>query len=64
MSEMVKNMYFSKNWDICDELKSLTIPEINDICIDALMDIKDVNLEEYNKLAIHIKLYTEYPTEK
>jgi hypothetical protein len=53
--EIVEEMYFSKNWVVSDVLKKLTVPEINDLLLYTLYNIKDVNIKEYNELGIHIK---------
>ena len=53
--ETVEEMYFSKNWEVSDALKKFTVPEINDLLIYTLYNIKDVNIKEYSELGIHIK---------
>ena len=64
-SELIQEMYKSKQWSLPDALKEKTVPEINDLLIytlaDMMTDDPHMNLKEYNDMAIQIKVQLNEP---
>jgi hypothetical protein len=68
---MIENMFYSKKWDVHDELKQLTTVKISELILAALLKMQDRDkkmfqggspeLTELNNLSVYIKntiLYT------